>query len=234
MGSSLLLRDRPQMILIDLDGTLVDSVPDLAWCVDQMNVDLGLEARGEAAVRNWVGNGVERLIHRALTGELDGMAEDALYERGLERFSALYRDNTSQRSQVYPGVVDALTALRATGYPLACVTNKPAYFTEVLLRDKQLDGFFSLVVAGDTLGQKKPHPAPLLHAARHFGVAPERSLMVGDSKSDVQAARAADFSVVCVSYGYNHGEDIREQHPDAVIDHFGELPGLLPAGNSGP
>jgi phosphoglycolate phosphatase len=217
------------MLLVDVDGTLVDSVPDLAYCVDQMMAALGLPARGEDRVRNWVGNGAERLVRRALTGTLDGEPDQALYEKAYPVFLELYRDNTSQRSVLYPGVREALDYLKGAGYKLGSVTNKPAQFTEPLLRDLGLRDAFSLVVSGDTLPQKKPDPAPLLHAAREFGVAPEDALMVGDSVSDVKAARAAGFQIVCVSYGYNHGMDIRDVAPDAVIDSMVELQGLLEA-----
>ena len=140
---------------------------------------------------------------------------------------AIYGENTSGRSAPYPGVIEGLESLTAAGYRLACVTNKAAQFTLPLLRDKGLLDLFALVVSGDTLPEKKPHPAPLLHAAAHFGVAPADALMVGDSVSDVKAARAAGFHIICVSYGYNHGRDIREASPDAVIDSLTELRTLL-------
>jgi len=215
------------MLLVDVDGTMVDSVPDLAYCVDQMMAALGLPARGEPEVRNWVGNGVERLVRRALAGTLDGEPDEALYDKAYPVFMGLYRDNTSQRSVLYPGVREALDYLKGAGYKLGSVTNKAAQFTEPLLRDLGLRDAFSLVVSGDTLPQKKPDPAPLLHAARELGVSPEDALMVGDSISDVKAARAAGFQIVCVSYGYNHGMDIRDAAPDAVIDSMVELRGLL-------
>ena len=117
--------------------------------------------------------------------------------------------------------------MKAKGYTLGCVTNKAAQFTEPLLRDLGVRDYFGLVVAGDTLPKKKPDPLPLLHAAEHFGVSPADSLMIGDSVSDVKAARAAGFSIVCMSYGYNHGQDIRDANPDAVIDSMVEIEGLL-------
>ncbi len=218
---------RPSMVLIDLDGTLVDSVPDLAYCVDEMMRRLGLPERGEAAVRQWVGNGVERLTKRALLNRLDGEPDEADYRRALPVFLELYAENTSKRSRLYPGVLEGLQFLKNQGYRLACVTNKAEQFTLPLLRDLGVLDFFELVVSGDTLAQKKPDPAPLLHAARQFGVDPSNCLMIGDSQSDVKAARAAGFQIVCMSYGYNHGEDIRVYHPDAVIDSMAELPGLL-------
>jgi phosphoglycolate phosphatase len=218
---------RPKMILIDLDGTLVDSVPDLAYCVDEMMIRLGRPPRGAAAVRNWVGNGVERLVRRALTGELDGEPPDADYALAYPLFLELYSENTSGRSMLYPGVREGLDYLRGAGYPLGCVTNKAAQFTLPLLKDLGVLDDFGIVVSGDTLPEKKPHPLPLLHTARHFGVDPAESLMIGDSVSDVKAARAAGFSIICTSYGYNHGQDIREAHPDGVIDSLAELKGLV-------
>ena len=218
---------QPGMILIDLDGTLVDSVPDLSFCVDAMMERLGRPPHGEAEVRNWVGNGVERLVCRALIGQLDGEPDPDDYERALPIFLELYAANTSGRSRLYPGVVEGLDFLRDAGYPLGCVTNKAARFTEPLLRDLGIRDRFGLVVSGDTLPFKKPDPRPLLHAASHFGVAPSEALMVGDSVSDVRAARAAGFAIVCLTYGYNHGRDIREAAPDAVIDALVELRGLV-------
>ncbi len=222
--------DRPAMILFDVDGTLVDSVPDLAWCVDRMMEQLGLPPRGEAKVRNWVGNGVEALVRRALADRMEGDADPVLFERAYPLFLALYADNTSERSHLYPGVAETLESLQAAGYPLGSVTNKAEQFTLPLLGSLGIRDFFEIVVSGDTLPRKKPDPLPLLHVAEFFGVRPEDSLMVGDSVSDVKAARAAGFRIVCMSYGYNHGEDIRDAGPDAVIDRMTQLPELLPQG----
>ncbi len=218
---------KPKMILIDVDGTLVDSVPDLAYCVDEMMRRLGRPVHGEAKVRNWVGNGVERLVRRALVGQLDGEPSDEDFERAYPIFLGLYAENTSKRSVLYPGVREGLDLMKAQGYRLGCVTNKAAQFTIPLLKDLGVHDEFGVVICGDTLPVKKPDPQPLLHAARHFGVTAADSLMLGDSKSDVAAARAAGFQIVCMSYGYNHGEDIRDYSPDAVIDSMAELPDLL-------
>lgn len=218
---------KPKMILIDVDGTLVDSVPDLAYCVDEMMKRLGREPHGEAKVRNWVGNGVERLVRRALIGQLDGEPSDEEFARAYPIFLELYAQNTSQRSCLYPGVREGLDYMQAQGYQIGCVTNKAAQFTIPLLKDLGIYDRFGIVVSGDTLPVKKPDPQPLLHAAEHFGVSAGDSLMLGDSKSDVTAARAAGFQIICMSYGYNHGEDIRNYAPDAVIDSMAELPGLI-------
>ncbi len=215
------------MVLIDLDGTLVDSVPDLTFCVDEMMQELGMPLRGEARVRTWVGNGVERLVRRALTDSLDGEPEDELFQRAYPIFLRLYAENTSGRSQLYPGVREGLDYLRSAGFKLGCVTNKAEQFTLPLLEAMEIRDYFAIVVSGDSLQEKKPHPMPLLHAAEFFGVEPGKALMLGDSMSDVKAARAAGFKVVCMSYGYNHGIDIREANPDAVLDSMTELSTLL-------
>jgi phosphoglycolate phosphatase len=217
----------PEMILIDLDGTLVDSVPDLAYCVDEMMKQLGHAPHGESKVRDWVGNGVERLVRRALVGRLDGEPEEAEFERAYPCFLELYAENTSQRSLLYPGVREGLDYLRQQGYRLGCVTNKAKQFTLPLLRELGIHDDFEIVIAGDSLPKKKPDPLPLLHAAEQLGVKPADAMMIGDSQSDVKAARAAGFQIVCVSYGYNHGEDIRSYHPDAVVDSLSEIRGIL-------
>lgn len=214
---------KPEMILIDVDGTMVDSVPDLAFCVDEMMRRLGREPWGEKRVRDWVGNGVERLVRRALIGQLDGEPDDADFATAYPIFIELYADNTSKRSCLYPGVVEGLDYFKASGYALGCVTNKAEQFTLPLLKDLGIHDYFSIVVSGDTLEQKKPHPGPLLHAARFFGIEPSAAMMIGDSISDVKAARAAGFAIACVPYGYNHGEDIRVAKPDLVIETLADL-----------
>lgn len=215
------------MILIDLDGTLVDTVPDLAHAVNVMLERLGMPGQPEEKVREWIGNGAERLVRRALVGAYEGEPPQRLFQRGYPIFLEAYEENVCRKSRPYPGVMEGLERLREAGYPLGCVTNKPARFTEPLLDALGLSPYFGVVVSGDSLPYKKPHPEPLLHAAGFFKVPPVESLMVGDSINDVEAARAAGFRVVCVSYGYNHGQDIHDAGPDAVIDSLDELPGLL-------
>ena len=216
------------MILIDVDGTLVDSVPDLAYCVDEMMKRLGRAPWGEGRVREWVGNGVERLVRRALVGQLDGEPADEDFAKAYPVFLELYADNTSKRSRLFPGVREGLDWFRDRGYRLGCVTNKAERFTIPLLSDLGLFDAFEIVISGDTLPVKKPDPGPLLHAARFFGVAPDEAWMIGDSVSDVKAARAAGFRIVCLSYGYNHGMDIRDSDPDAVIDSLADIQALFP------
>ncbi|MCP4701331.1 MAG: phosphoglycolate phosphatase [Gammaproteobacteria bacterium] len=213
----------PELVLIDVDGTLVDSVPDVAFCADTMLARLGQPARGEKNIRQWMGNGVERLVKRALLGQMDGEPEESLFRQAFPIYLDLYAEHTSRHSVLYPGVREGLDLLKARGCRLGCVTNKLARFTEPLLRDLGIYADFDIIVSGDTLGVKKPDPLPLVHAAKALDAALSRTLMLGDSVNDIKAARAAGLQVICVSYGYNHGEDIRNAGPDAVIDSFPEL-----------
>ncbi len=219
----------PKAVLIDVDGTMVDSVPDLAYCVDEMMKALGLPVHGEAKVRHWVGNGVERLVRRALVGQLDGEPDDALFARAYPIYLELYAANTCQRSSLYPGVRAGIDYLKSVGVRIGCVTNKVEQFTIPLLKTLGIYDDFEIVISGDSLPRKKPDPMPLLHGADFFSVPAVEVMMIGDSISDVKAARAAGFKIVCMSYGYNHGADIRESQPDAVIDSMIELSRLFPA-----
>jgi len=217
----------PKLIMIDVDGTLVDSVPDLAYCVDELMVIMGREKWGEAKVRHWVGNGVPKLVERSLTGELEGEVNQDDFDKAYPIFLDLYATNTSGRSCLYDGVKAGLKHLKSQGYTVGCVTNKAEQFTHPLLKDLGIFDEFEIVISGDTLEKKKPDPLPLLHAAKHFGIDPKEALMLGDSISDVKASRAAGFDIICMSYGYNHGVDIRHSNPDLVIDSMAELKDYL-------
>lgn len=217
----------PKLIMIDVDGTLVDSVPDLAYCVDELMVVMGREKWGEAKVRHWVGNGVPKLVERSLTGELEGEVNQDDFDKAYPIFLDLYAANTSGRSCLYDGVKEGLNYLKSQGYTVGCVTNKAEQFTHPLLKDLGIFDEFEIVISGDTLEKKKPDPLPLLHAAKHFGIDPKEALMLGDSISDVKASRAAGFDIICMSYGYNHGVDIRHSNPDLVIDSMAELKDYL-------
>ncbi len=218
---------RPEMVLIDVDGTLVDSVPDLAFCVDEMLKQLDMPTRGEASVRHWVGNGVERLVKRGLINELNGEPDEALYNKALPIFRELYAENTSVRSCLYDGVPEAMEFLKSTGVKIGCVTNKASEFTLPILKDLGISDYFETILCGDQVERKKPDPQPLIMSAEKLGVSPKASMMLGDSMSDVKAARAAEFSIICMSYGYNHGEDIRDYNPDAVVDSMAEIKNIV-------
>jgi phosphoglycolate phosphatase len=222
-----MLNTQPQLILFDLDGTLIDTAPDLAFCIDQMMQRLGRPPHGETKIRHWIGNGIQRLVKRALIDNLYGEPPMSDFEQAYPIFLELYTEYNAKKSTVYHGVREGLTCLKNWRYPLACVTNKMSMFTNPLLKFVQLESYFELIIAGDSLPQKKPDPAPLIHAANYFGIPTATALMVGDSNNDVLAARAAGFSIICVSYGYNHGQDISYTQPDAIIDSILELTNIL-------
>ncbi len=220
-----------ELITIDLDGTLVDSVGDLHEAVNRMQNALGEEPATVEQVQNWVGNGVERLVHRALTQSMDLDADDVLFHRALTEFSDAYEAVNGTRSSLYPGVLAGLEWLASLDTPMIMITNKAGRFARPLLKRLAIDQFFDHQICGDDVAEKKPDPSALLLAARYSAAVPRRSVLIGDSVSDIRAARAAGFASVAVSYGYNHGQSVREGtgtwRPDAVIDSFEELPAVF-------
>ncbi len=217
----------PKLILIDLDGTLIDTVPDLTEAIDGMMLQLDLPLRGEEKVRTWVGNGIECLVKRALLDSFHGEPEKALFQSALKLFNNLYANVNGHHSVLYPGVQNGLDWLKSQDTVLACITNKAEQFTSPLLKALNIKQYFQLVISGDTLAKKKPDPLPLLYVAKFFKIEAHDALMLGDSINDVQAARAAGFKIICVNYGYNHGEDIRTAKPDAVISSFAQLHSVI-------
>ena len=216
-----------KMVMIDLDGTLIHTAPDLAACANRMLADLEMAPHDLAKVTGWIGNGVSRLVKRALTDSLDGEPSAELFERGYARFSQHYGERVAEYSRPFPGVVEGLQALQRMGFSLACITNKAERFTLPLLQQLGLHDYFKLILSGDSLPKRKPDPLPLIHACQHFGITPDHGVLIGDSLNDTQAARAAGMPVICVTYGYNRGNDVRDLHPEAVIDSLAELPRYL-------
>lgn len=217
----------PELVLLDLDGTLVDSIPDLANAINKTLLEFSFPERKLESIRNWVGNGIDKLLHRAITNDIDGEADSDLFSKLYSRFMTIYKNNMCETSSCYPGVREGIDFLKEKNIKLGCVTNKSGAFVEPILEKLGLLNDMSIIIAGDTLAKKKPDPLPLLHAASVFDADPKNSLMIGDSISDVTAARAAEFQIVCVSYGYNHGRDIHETKPDAVVDSLAELQQLF-------
>ena len=212
-----------QLIAFDLDGTLIDSVPDLAAAVARTLVELGMPAPNEKEVRDWVGNGAPVLVERALTWALKAAPEPALLKRGYDLFMEHYGAAPNTLTTLYPGVKQALQSLDQQGLTLVLITNKPERFIEPLLSHFELLDYFTLCIGGDSLPEKKPHPLPLLHAAQHCKVPPEACVMVGDSRHDIAAGKAAGFTTLALPYGYNHGEPIESSCPDLVLSSLSEL-----------
>lgn len=214
-------------VTIDLDGTLLDTIPDLACAANMMLVKLGRPELDQSVIRTFVGKGIKNLVQRTLAGDLEGAVDPSLAERGLALFEGCYGEVNGRHTTLYAGVQAGLDLLREQGFPLACVTNKSARYTLPLLDMLGLAQYFEQVVAGDTLTRKKPDPAPLLHAAENFGIAPREMLMIGDSLNDTQAARAAGCPVICVTYGYNEGRDVRTLDADALVETLEQAAGLV-------
>lgn len=222
-----------QALLIDLDGTLLESGPDLARAMNRTLAEQGLAELHLPQVISFIGRGLGHLLSQSLRVALQREPTQAEVDDLLPRFEAHYEGLLAFDSPPYPGVVEGLAALQAAGFALACVTNKTERFTRPLLDKTGLAPFFDLVVSGDTCPRKKPHPDMLLHACAHFGVAPMLALMVGDSSNDVEAARAAGCPVWCLPYGYNEGGPGVPLAADRVIGSFVELPGLLTLAGTG-
>lgn len=209
--------------MIDLDGTLINTAPDLADCVNIMLERMGRDPWPLDKVSGWIGNGVSRLVKRALTDSMDGEPDSDDYDKGYALFLEAYGENVSAKSRPYDGVVAGLEKLKDMGFRLACVTNKAESFTLPLLADLELDEYFELVVSGDSLPRKKPDPLPLTHACEYFGITPDQGILVGDSANDVKAAIAAGMPVICVNYGYNQGVDLTTLQTQGVIDSLDKL-----------
>lgn len=218
-----------EVILFDLDGTLIDSVPDLASAVNHMLKALERETFSEDTIRYWVGNGAQILVKRALSGqtEIDENLDQTLFEKALDIFLTYYGQNLCLDTAPYPNVSSTLHALKAEGYRLVIVTNKPFNFVGPILEALGLDGLFDFWLGGDSLDKKKPDPLPLLHACEHMNVTVSQCVMVGDSKNDLLAANTCGMQSVGVTYGYNYGEDIGIYNPTFIIEDFSELNELL-------
>lgn len=219
---------RPELIAFDLDGTLVDSAPDLAWAVDAMLESLGRAPVGLERARGWIGNGTDMLIKRAMTGEMWPESEPEEFQEGMRLFLEFHEAHLCERGGLFPGVLAGLQGLKAAGYATAVITNKLARFTEPLLERLGIAGYLDFIGSGDQFERIKPDPLPLLKTAERFGARPERCLMVGDSGNDVRAARAAGYAILCVPYGYRGEVATPEQlGADGILDSIGELPALL-------
>ncbi len=203
-------------IVIDLDGTLLHTAPELAEAANRMLRDMGRPAVSQDLLMSYIGNGIAWLVKRALTGDMHAEPDALLYEQALPVFEKHYTALLLQ-SKPFPGVVEGLEALKAAGFRLGCITNKVARYTEPLLEGLGLAKYFEIVLSGDSLPEKKPHPLPLQHSARFFNVPIQQLLLVGDSLNDAVAARAAGCPVFCVPYGYNHGEPVDGLDLDAVV-----------------
>ncbi|ABE53564.1 phosphoglycolate phosphatase [Shewanella denitrificans OS217] len=216
-------------IAFDLDGTLIDSVPDLAAATNATLAELGLAEVSQAQVRSWVGNGTQALMERAISYALGREVSKDELKQAMVPFLIHYEYHLEKHSSLYPNVIETLTALTQAGFKLALVTNKPHKFTVPLLRAFGLIEFFDLVLGGDSLAKMKPDPLPLAHVLATWQMQPDELLMIGDSKNDILAARAAKVSSIGLTYGYNYGEHISLSEPNAVCDDLAQISEYLPS-----
>ncbi len=215
-----------KLIIFDFDGTLIDSVPDLAASVNFMLSKLRRKTYSVDEIREWIGNGAQTLVKRALTGKKEFQEDEVnknLYEQALPIFLDYYETKVCEHTYLYEGVKETLADLRQRGYKMAIVTNKPYKFILPILEALGIEEYFELLLGADSLATKKPSPEPLLHAMSHFECNEKECVMVGDSKNDIIAANNAQIDSIAVSYGYNYGEDIREHNPNFVVENFCDL-----------
>jgi phosphoglycolate phosphatase len=227
-------------VAFDLDGTLVDSAPGLTHAIDMALYALELPQAGEERVVTWIGNGADVLVERALTWARQERAalrasagkpaidqadipQDEQVRMLRKLFDRYYTEVVTEGSFLFPDVEQTLAALQAQGLPMALVTNKPTPFVAPLLDALNIAHYFTVVIGGDDVKNKKPHPEPLLLVAEKLGIEPQTLLFVGDSRNDILAARAAGCCSVGLTYGYNYGEAITLSEPDHVFDNFKDL-----------
>jgi phosphoglycolate phosphatase len=218
--------------IIDLDGTMLDTMPDFELALNGMRAELGLAPITQAIIQPMVGKGSEKLIRDVLALDLAPERVDALYERAMAAYQRHYLAINGERSVLFDGVAEGLQSLRSLGLRLACVTNKPIAFATPLLAQKGLAPHFELVYGGDSLPRKKPDPLPLLQVCRDFDMDPAQVVAIGDSSNDAEAARAAGCFVLTVPYGYNHGRPVHEINSDGIVSTLLDAAKLIEAHNS--
>ena len=206
-----------KVVLIDLDGTLLDTIADLAYAANLMRRDLGLRELPEATIKTFVGRGLQNLVARTVAVDAIEAPDSASLEHALALYEKHYAEVLTRSPQLFPGVIEGLQLMQQAGFRLGCITNKAARFTLPLLEYMRLRHYFDIILSGDSLAKKKPDPMPLLHAAQHFGVAPGDMLLIGDSVNDAEAARAAGCHLFLVPYGYSASRPVTELGADAIV-----------------
>ena len=220
--------ENKRLLIFDLDGTLINSALDLALAINYMLKTLEADTFSEEIIHGWVGNGALTLVKRALSGSrtLADNLDEKYVQKALKIFLDYYEKNLCNATVPYPHVIPTLKKLKEK-YTLAIVTNKPFAFVSPILKGLEMDGLFELILGGDSLKEKKPHPMPLLHVCEKLELSIADTIMVGDSKNDILAANACGMDSVGVTYGYNYGEDIGIHKPTVILDDFSELLKLL-------
>ncbi|MDO8654100.1 MAG: phosphoglycolate phosphatase [Undibacterium sp.] len=216
-----------QAVIIDLDGTMLDTAPDFLVAINGMRAEFALAALTIDTIKNFVGKGSENLIQRVLAVDFTEAQVEQHFDAALATYQRHYLAINGNYSSLYPDVIEGLQAMRAEGLRLACVTNKPLNFTLPLMAKKGLDSYFEIVYGGDSFPRKKPDPMAMLQVCSDFNLAPKQVLAIGDSSNDAQAARAAGCPVLHVPYGYNHGEAIQNVDTDGIVETLLEAARLI-------
>ena len=218
-------------VIIDLDGTMLDTVPDFEAALNGMRADLGLDPITQAVIKPLVGKGSEKLVRDALLLDWDAARVDAVFDDALAGYQRHYLAINGDRSTLFDGVLEGLQAMLDQNLRLACVTNKPVAFTLPLLAQKGLAPYFEFVFGGDSFAKKKPDPMPMLKACEAFDLAPASVVAIGDSSNDADSARGAGCFVLTVPYGYNHGQPVQEIQSDGIVGSLLEAANLIRAHN---
>jgi phosphoglycolate phosphatase len=218
-------------VIVDLDGTMLDTVPDFHVAINRMRAEFKLAAISQERIENMVGKGSENLIRSVLAVDFDQAGVERFFVQAMEAYQRHYLAINGDHSALYAGVIEGLEAMRAMGLRMACVTNKPIAFAAPLLAKKGLAPYFEVVYGGECLPRKKPHPMPLLQVCADFALEPAEVVAIGDSSNDAEAARAAGCFVLTVPYGYNHGQAIQETDSDGIVSSLLEAATLISSHN---
>ena len=218
-------------VIIDLDGTMLDTVPDFHVAINRMRAELDLRPIAAQQVENLVGKGSENLIRGVLAIDFDAAGVDQRFEQAMAAYQRHYLTINGDHAALYDGVLEGLAAMQAMDLRMACVTNKPIAFARPLLEKKGLAGFFEIVYGGECLPRKKPDPMPMLQVCADFDLAPADVVAIGDSSNDAEAARAAGCWALAVPYGYNHGRSIHEADSDGIVESLLEAASLISSHN---
>lgn len=216
-----------RLVILDLDGTMIDSVPDLDVALNGMLKELTLPPVDVSSIRLFVGRGTQNLVRSTLSVHLEADEVEKTMNIAMTLFYKYYRIVNGEHSTVFPGVREGLKRMHEKKLNIACVTNKPSIFTEPLLAKNDLYSYFNLIYCSDTFLVKKPDPFPMQMACRKFGYQPDQAVAIGDSINDAQAARAAGCSLFMVPYGYNYGKPVEEMNPDATVSSLLQAANLV-------
>ena len=214
-------------ILFDLDGTLIDSIPDITQALNNMRKKFSLPPIKADAVRNIVGRGFPTTVKKILSIDNSEQEVETIYKEAYQITLTEYTQHMGKHTTIFPNVIDTLIDLKKQNYRTAIVTNKESKHAILTIKHLNLEPYFDLIIGGNTTNNYKPHPEPVYFAMKKLQASPENSIMIGDSKSDIQAAKAANIRSIAVTYGYNHGEPINNAQPDYIINNIGELTNLL-------